>query len=138
MKKAQGDSTEILKRRRQVLERIREKMPSEAAALEALDMALEVVGASAGDTAGPYAEVKRGIDAIVMHLTKHGAPMERRQLVTEVVAGGWSAGDPLAYMRLWDVIRHQWTAAKSPVLARRKDGKVALAKGAGKGEQHGR
>lgn len=130
-RKVLGNPKDLLEKRRQVIERIREKMPSEAAALEALDIALQYADASDSTPApGPYTDVRRGIDALVMHLAKHGSPMDRRQLVTEVISGGWSNGDPLAYMKLWDVIRHQWSGAAKQLLVKRKDGKVALAKGA--------
>jgi hypothetical protein len=127
--KVLGKPKELLGKRREILERIREQMPSEAAALEALDMALGVMGehAAARSESGEYAEVRRGLDALVMHLTKAGRPMERRRLVREVIAGGWANGDPLAYMRLWDVIRHQIKGAVSPQIVQRKDGTVTLA-----------
>jgi hypothetical protein len=126
--KVLGKPKEILGKRREIIERIREQMPSEAAALEALDMALGVMGEhTAAGSSGEYAETRRGIDALVMHLSKVGRPMERRRLVREVLAGGWANGDPLAYMRLWDVIRFQIKGAVNPQIVQRKDGTVTLA-----------
>ena len=127
--KVLGKPKEILGKRREIIERLREQMPSEVAALEALDMALGVMGEhTAARSSGEYAEVRRGLDALVMHLTKVGRPMERRRLVREVLAGGWANGDPLAYMRLWDVIRFQIKGAVNPQIVQRKDGTVTLAK----------
>jgi hypothetical protein len=128
--KVLGKPKDILGKRREIIERIREQMPSEAAALDAIDMALGVMGehTAAGSESGEYAKVRRGIDALVMHLTKVGRPMERPRLVREVLAGGWAEGDPMAYMRLWDVIRFQIKGAVNPQIVKRKDGTVTLAK----------
>lgn len=129
-----GNPKDLLKRRQEVIERIRDKMPSEAAALEAIDFALQVAEGDKSEEPGPYASIKRGLDALVTHLKSNGGPMDRRTLVTEVIQSGWNHGDPLAYAKLWDVIRHQWAGAPNPVLVKRKDGKVALAKGATAGD----
>ena len=124
-----GNPKDLLVKRQEIVERIRKQMPSEAAALDALDMALSSMAPAPAPPAGIYSDVRRGIDALVMHLAKVGKPMERRRLVREVCAGGWANGDPLAYMRLWDVIRHQLNGAVEPQLVQRKDGTIGLARG---------
>ena len=113
-------------------------MPSEAAALEALDMAESVIGAAnPAPQAGKYTEVGKAIDALVIHLREHG-PMRPGRLAKEVAGGGWALGDPIAYQRLLDMIRYQCAGAKHPVLVRRKDGTIALKGAPGKPAAPGR
>lgn len=123
--------SELRQKRAEILDRVREKMPSEAAALDAISMALEIAVA-ANVPAGPYRNISRGIDAVVAHLRAAGKPMERGRLIAEVLAGGWREGDPHAYAKLWDVIRYHCDDAKTLVIVRRPGDTVALAKGSGK------
>lgn len=106
-------------------------MPSEAAAIDAIDLSLEIAAASSLPV-GPYKNISRGIDAIVMHLRTVGRPIPRGQLLMDVLRGGWRDGDPHAYAKLWDVIRYHCDDAKSRVLVRRPGDMVALAKGSDK------
>ena len=46
MKNSRGNLSEVLRKREEVINRIREKMPSEADALEALDMAAAALDAN--------------------------------------------------------------------------------------------
>ncbi|MBV8451105.1 MAG: hypothetical protein JOZ29_02370 [Deltaproteobacteria bacterium] len=126
-KDSRGNLVELRRKRREIIERIREKMPSEAAALEALDLAAKVLEPIPLEP-GEYSDIHKALDALVMHLKKTGKPMRAGQLAREVAAGGWALGDPLAYARLMDMIRYQTSRAKQPALIRRKNGTISLAK----------
>lgn len=81
MKNSRGNLSEVLRKREEVINRIREKMPSEADALEALDMAAAALDANANSSAmqaGEYTNTTRAIDALVAHLTKSRPPDEAR------------------------------------------------------------
>ena len=93
MTNSRGNLSEVLRKREEVLKRIREKMPSEADALEALDMAAAALDTnSPAMHAGEYTNTTRAIDALVAHLTKAGRPMKPGRLAKEVAsADGLSA-----------------------------------------------
>ena len=131
MKNSRGNLSEVLRKREEVINRIREKMPSEADALEALDMAAAALDAnSPAMQAGEYTNTPRAIDALVAHLRKVGRPMKPGRLAKEVASAGWALGDPLAYARLWDAIRYQCDGARKPLIKRLRDGTITLITGA--------
>lgn len=123
--------SDLHQKRHEIIERVRQKMPSEAAALDALNMVIEIAQDSQ-IPALPYSGVRRGIDAVVMHLNNIREPMERGRLISEVLAAGWRKGDPHAYAKLWDVIRYHCDVAKNSPIVRQKGDTVALARAVNK------